>query len=163
MSNRHTVRSRAIAFTGLLALVLVVTAFSSPRFSASLSPRLSAAPASRVTTTPSSPDVAELRRHTRLVRSEPAKDSVIRVAPTELRLWFSETLDLAVTRVRLVDGQRAPVHTAALTRADAADAPIVAALEAPLPNGNYSVEWSTSSKDGHPVRGTFRFSVRVAP
>lgn len=139
MNNRNTPRARrAIAFASLAALVLVVTAFASPR------------------------DGAELRRHTRLVRSEPAKDSVVRVAPTELRLWFSETLDLAVTRVTLTDGNRQQVPTNALTRAEGADAPIVAPLNAALPDGNYTVTWSTSSKDGHPVRGTYRFSVRVA-
>ncbi len=106
---------------------------------------------------------AEVRRHTRLVRSEPAKDSVVRLAPTELRLWFSETLDLAVTRVRLTSAGQVPVETGPLTRADAADAPIVTALSAALPDGNYTVTWSTSSRDGHPVRGTFHFSVRVAP
>lgn len=101
------------------------------------------------------------RRHTRLVRSEPAKDSVVRVAPAELRLWFNETVDLAVTRVRLSDGTPQPIPTGTLTRANEADAPIVAPLAAPLPDGNYTVTWSASSKDGHPVRGTYRFSVRV--
>jgi len=125
----------------LLALALVVTAltaFSSTR------------------------EEASARRHTRLVRSEPAKDSTVRVAPTELRLWFSETLDLGVTRIVLTDAARQPIATRALTRDAATDAPIITALDAPLPDGNYSVAWSTSSKDGHPVRGTFRFSVRVA-
>jgi methionine-rich copper-binding protein CopC len=101
-------------------------------------------------------------RHTRLLRSEPVQDSIARVAVTELRLWFSEPLDLAVTRVRLFDASRAPIQTAALARAAASDAPIVVALSAALSDGSYSVEWSTSSKDGHPVRGTFRFSVRVS-
>lgn len=128
---------RASTFMALALLVTVAAAFVAPDHASAV------------------------RRHTRLVRSEPAKDSVVRVAPTELRLWFSETLDLAVTRVTLSDGNRQPVATGALTRA-ADDAPIVAPLTAALADGNYTVTWSTSSKDGHPVRGTFRFSVRVA-
>jgi methionine-rich copper-binding protein CopC len=130
---------RASTFAAIATLVLIVSAFAAPH------------------------DTADMRRHTRLVRSEPAKDSVVRLAPTELRLWFSETLDLAVTRVTLADGNRQPVAVNALTRAEGADAPIVAPLNAALPDGNYTVTWSTSSKDGHPVRGTFRFSVRVTP
>lgn len=133
-----TLRTRLRTLAALTILVAVGGAFSAP------------AP---------SPDA---RRHTRLVRSEPAKDSVIRVAPTELKLWFSEKLDLAVTRVRLTAGEVA-VETGPLTRAEAADAPIVAPLVAPLRDGNYTVTWSTASADGHPVRGTFRFTVRSAP
>lgn len=128
---------RASTFMALALLVTVAAAFVAPDHASTV------------------------RRHTRLVRSEPAKDSVVRVAPTELRLWFSETLDLAVTRVTLSDGNRQPVATGALTRATDR-APIVAPLTAALADGNYTVTWSTSSKDGHPVRGTFRFSVRVA-
>lgn len=134
-----SIRSFRVAILPLAALVTLASAFSTSR----------------------ADDAA--RRHTSLIRSEPAKDSVVRVAPTELRLWFNEALDLAVTRVTLTDGNRQPVPTGALTRSDAANAPIVAPLAEPLPDGNYSVSWSTSSKDGHPVRGTFRFSVRTAP
>lgn len=149
MTSRIATRtSRAVRLVGLAVVIASVSAFTHWR----------SGPSSGSLGT-----VAEADLHTRLVRSEPAKDSVIRVAPTELRLWFSDMIDLAVTRVLLFDGQRAPVRTAALTRADATDAPIIAALAAPLPNGNYSVEWSTSSQDGHPVRGAFRFSVRVVP
>jgi methionine-rich copper-binding protein CopC len=131
--------SRIRSFAALTILVATVAAFS--------------APFSR----------AEARRHVRLVRSEPAKDSVIRVAPTEIRLWFSEPLDLAVTRVRLTSTGMVPVPTGSMARADAADAPIVVPIDAPLLDGNYSVNWSSQSKDGHPMRGSFRFSVRVAP
>ncbi len=101
------------------------------------------------------------RRHTRLVKSAPAKDSVV-AAPTSLQLWFNEKVDLGITRVRLADAAGAAVAVGPLTRADSADAPIVAAVMGAVPAGVYTVSWSTASKDGHPVRGTFNFTVKAA-
>jgi methionine-rich copper-binding protein CopC len=142
MSFRSPIVSRRVAALAALALLAVATT---------------------AVTAPAAPAADALRRHVRLVRSEPARDSVVRVAPTEIRLWFSETLDLAVTRVQLTDGTRQQVRLKPITRAEGADAPIVAAAEAPLADGNYMVTWTTSSKDGHPMRGTFRFTVRATP
>jgi methionine-rich copper-binding protein CopC len=101
--------------------------------------------------------------HTRLLRSDPPKDSVVRTAPTALRLWFSERLDVAVTRVSVTDGAQQAVPVGALAYAAGDDAPMVVPLAQPLPDGAYTVRWSTSSRDGHPVRGTYRFRVRTAP
>jgi methionine-rich copper-binding protein CopC len=88
------------------------------------------------------------RRHVRLVKSTPVKDS--------------EPVELGVTRVRLTGVSGTTVATGPLKRADVADAPIIAAVLGPMADGIYTVNWSTASKDGHPVRGTFEFTVRAA-
>ncbi len=101
------------------------------------------------------------RRHVRLVKSSPVQDSVV-AAPATVELWFSEKVELGVTRVRLSGVSGTTVATGPLKRADVADAPIVAAVLGPMAAGVYTVNWSTASKDGHPVRGAFEFTVRAA-
>lgn len=102
------------------------------------------------------------RFHTRLVRSAPAKDAVLTAAPAALELWFSEKIDLAASRVQLVDAAAKPVPTAAITRDDSKpDQPVVARITGPLANGVYTVHWSAASGDGHPVRGSFSFTVKT--
>ena len=101
------------------------------------------------------------RFHTRLVKSAPAKDTVLAAAPASVQLWFSEQIDLTTSRVQLVDAAAKPVPTAALTRDDTkADQPVVARVSGALANGVYTVNWSTASDDGHAVKGSFNFTVK---
>ena len=100
------------------------------------------------------------RRHTRLVRSIPARDSVIAAAPARVQLWFNEPIELKVSRLRLEGPAAKGVTLQPLERADAADAPVTAPLPAGLGDGRYVVHWSTASKDGHVVRDSFAFTLR---
>src|SRR5688572_14870507 len=100
------------------------------------------------------------RRHTRLVRSIPARDSVIAAAPARVQLWFNEPIELKVSRLRL-DGPAAKgVALQPLERAAEVDAPVTAPLPNGLADGKYVVHWSTASKDGHVVRDSFAFTLR---
>jgi methionine-rich copper-binding protein CopC len=101
------------------------------------------------------------RRHTRLVRSIPGRDSVVTVVPRQLQLWFSEPIELAVSRVRLAGPSAELRQLAPLGRASAdASAPVTAPLPDSLAAGRYTVHWSTASKDGHVVRDSFAFTIR---
>ncbi len=46
-----------------------------------------------------------------------------------------------------------------MTRAEAKDAPLSAAISKPLAAGAYKVTWKAMSKDGHVVNGTIDFKV----
>jgi methionine-rich copper-binding protein CopC len=100
------------------------------------------------------------RRHTRLVRSIPERDSVIATAPARVQLWFNEAIELKVSRLRLDGPAARGVALQPLERAEAADAPVTAPLPAGLVDGRYVVHWSTASKDGHVVRDSFAFHLR---
>lgn len=100
------------------------------------------------------------RRHTRLVRSIPMRDSVIATAPARVQLWFNEPIELKVSRLRLDGPAVKGVALQPLERAAAADAPVTAPLPAGLADGRYVVHWSTASKDGHVVRDSFAFTLR---
>lgn len=99
--------------------------------------------------------------HLRLERSAPADEAVLEESPEEIRLWFSQEPELAVSRVGL-QGPAGEVELGDVER-DEEDAKILfASVPEPLPDGQYSVSWATSSGDGHPVRGDFGFRVQTA-
>jgi hypothetical protein len=97
--------------------------------------------------------------HLRLVKSEPAKDSVVD-APRQLRLWFSLKPALAVTSVKLVSASGTPVKLGAPKHAGDAKLPVEVTVEETLAPGTYTLSWKTASSDMHPVTGDFSFTVK---
>ena len=97
--------------------------------------------------------------HAQLESSDPAAQSVLLVAPTQVVLHFGEpvTVDAGSLRVLGPDGQRIDSggthHLAGDSRA------IATALPPRLPRGSYVVAWRVISADSHPVHGAFVYSV----
>jgi len=97
--------------------------------------------------------------HAFLDRAEPKVGSTIAAPPTQIRLWFTESLEPTLCLVK-VDGP------AAFGGAAAAQAPggnaraLVAALRKPVPAGRYVVHWRVVSVDSHMTTGAFSFEVR---
>lgn len=85
--------------------------------------------------------------HGALKRSEPARAARLTTAPRELRLTFTETPVLGFTRI-LFTGPAGAVRLGAL-RLDSALA-VVGAIEGPLVEGSYTVEWQIAGKDDIP-------------
>lgn len=98
--------------------------------------------------------------HLRLEKSEPTKDEALSAAPKVIRLWFSLPPEMAVTAVKLADANGNPITLAAPTRGTGAKDPVESVIQGALVAGSYTVSWKTSSKDGHPIRGDFTFSVK---
>ncbi|HEV2129759.1 MAG TPA: copper resistance protein CopC [Longimicrobiaceae bacterium] len=97
--------------------------------------------------------------HQRLLRSEPAREATLNVAPRELRLVFNEPVTLAFTRLELLGPQGTPVALGELRTAPDSTQVLIAPITGPLRAGGYAVRWQTASQDGHPVRGEFTFSI----
>jgi len=95
--------------------------------------------------------------HLQLVRSAPAANASVGIAPDSIRLWFSQAPELKLTSVKVTGPGAAVVALAPLAKGDSAL--VVAAVKAKMPAGAYTVAWRTMSKDGHVVRGTFAFTV----
>lgn len=97
--------------------------------------------------------------HQQLRRAEPARDAVVRTVPAELRLHFNEPVQLAFTRIELIgpDGVAVPLGEAGLVP-DSARV-LVVPLPAGLRAGRHVVRWSTASRDGHPVRDEYAFTI----
>jgi methionine-rich copper-binding protein CopC len=97
--------------------------------------------------------------HAELMRADPAIDSVVANAPTQVQLWFSEQPELRFSEVRVVDQAGRPVDRGDL-RADPADPLSVIVGLNSLSPGSYTVSWKAlSAVDGHVTRGVFVFTV----
>lgn len=99
--------------------------------------------------------------HTALTDSDPAKDATLAAPPTAMTLTFSEDLNPAFASVVLngADGRNW------ISDPPRVDGPKLSASVRPdLPgNGVYTVAYRVVSADGHPVSGSFAFTVAEAP
>jgi putative copper export protein/methionine-rich copper-binding protein CopC len=97
--------------------------------------------------------------HQRLLATEPAADGLTTTVPRELRLSFYEPVELAFTTVALLgpDGSVVALGTPRLSpdSATVLIVPVTGTMRA----GEYTVQWATASRDGHPVRDAFTFTV----
>ncbi|MEB7506048.1 copper resistance CopC family protein [Arthrobacter koreensis] len=101
---------------------------------------------------------APAHAHDELVSSNPADGAVLDAAPSEIELVFSsELMDLG-NQVIVEDaaGNNVAASEPVLTRETLVQA--VPALDA----GDYKVNWRAVSGDGHPITGTFSFTVNAA-
>ena len=96
-------------------------------------------------------------KHATLVSSEPAANSHLASPPTRVRLVYSEPIEGKLAKVTIVPATAAPMVLRA--GADPRDVHAVIAPVDALGPGSYKVEWRVVSADGHPVDGTFSFTV----
>jgi methionine-rich copper-binding protein CopC len=97
-------------------------------------------------------------RHNRLLRAEPGADSTVKQSPAQIRLWFKEPPEVAVSSIKLADVAARPYATGSVT-ATSDKTSIAVAVTVPLPAGKYTVTWKTAGVDGHVIRGSFGFTV----
>lgn len=96
--------------------------------------------------------------HGVLRSAAPGAGDHLSLAPRELRLTFTEAVELAVTRLSLI-GPDGPVPLALLTLdADSATV-LIGGIDGPLVSGVYTVNWQVVGVDGHPVRGQYTFII----
>lgn len=96
--------------------------------------------------------------HGALKSSVPASGARLASAPTEIRLVFTEAVELAFTRVEF-RGANGPILLRASAFAGADKRTVVTPIDAPLVAGDYTVTWQIAGADGHPVRGAYKFSI----
>lgn len=97
--------------------------------------------------------------HGALRGSSPASGAHLAVAPRELRLTFSERVELAVAQLQLVGPDSVPVPLGPLALAPDSAGVLVGEIRGPLRAGAYTVAWQVAGPDGHPVRGRFTFVI----
>lgn len=97
--------------------------------------------------------------HAKLESSEPKAASVLDAAPKRIHLQFNEALEQAFSKIALTGPHNAAV---ALPKA-AVDKDNPKAMTVALPAlqaGQYRVQWSTLTHDGHKTKGEFTFKVK---
>jgi copper transport protein len=98
--------------------------------------------------------------HATLVSSQPAANSTLAAAPATVRLEFSEPVEPAVAHLSII---RADGRSVALSIAnDPHDAHFLVAAPGDIGTGTVRVVWHIVSEDGHPVGGSFIFTIGAA-
>ncbi len=98
--------------------------------------------------------------HAILLRSDPAKDAILSVAPQQVRMWFSEDLNPVLSTAVVVnaENQRVDNRDAHVSSNDPREMDVT--LMSNLPPAVYIVVWrSDSNDDGHILRGSFIFTL----
>ncbi|AQT83181.1 copper resistance protein CopC [Mycolicibacterium litorale] len=99
--------------------------------------------------------------HTALIASDPAKDAQISAPLTTVVLTFSESINptFANVVVRSADGRD---WVTGQVRVDGPRLTVDVGPQ-PLPRGGYTVGYRVVSADGHPVSGSYAFTITAAP
>ena len=99
-----------------------------------------------------------VKAHSTLLETNPAEDEIIEDSPSTLELRFNEPVEHDLAMVTIYNRNAETIFT------DSPDGDIERAplLEFSLPDleeGTYTVNWNIVSADGHPVSGSYTFSV----
>jgi copper resistance protein C len=96
--------------------------------------------------------------HAVLQRAEPRVDSLLKRAPDEVQLHFSERLEPAYSSVRVLNDRDAQVDRQD-SRVDRANRALLRVTLPPLPPGKYTVRWRVLSIDADVTEGSFTFRI----
>lgn len=95
--------------------------------------------------------------HSHLSDSNPKDGEEITNAIQEITLDFDgEIMQGSYIEVTSTEGA-----TFEVDKINIGEGQLVAILEKPLPNGEFKVDWSIISADGHPLEGAYSFTVNV--
>jgi len=93
--------------------------------------------------------------HAELLSAEPAPGSTVQTL-TEIRLVFSEPVSTE-SQIELLQDfvTAAELHPVV----DLNDATVLRAAVPPLPDGVYTVQWTVTSSDSHPISGSYSLGI----
>ncbi|MEV6296185.1 copper resistance protein CopC [Streptomyces sp. NPDC051896] len=97
--------------------------------------------------------------HAVLTGSAPADGSVVKSAPKQVTLAFTESVGLLDNSFSILDPDNPEVRTGEPGHAAGHSDTAQVALPAKLAQGTYTVSWRVISTDSHPVSGVMTFSV----
>nr|WP_229881647.1 copper resistance protein CopC [Streptomyces alanosinicus] len=97
--------------------------------------------------------------HAALRTTDPADGTVLRTAPRQVTLTFTESVGLLTDSFRVYDPRNHRLRTGPAEHAPGRSDTARAALPAKLATGTYTVAWRVVSADSHPVSGALTFSV----
>ena len=97
--------------------------------------------------------------HAFLVRAEPRVGSKVNKVPTEVRVWFSETVQASVSSIQVFDVNGKQVDKKD-THSDRTNRAVLCVSLIPaLTPGSYKVFWRVTSMDTHATDGDFHFQI----
>ncbi|WP_405830945.1 copper resistance CopC/CopD family protein [Streptomyces sp. NBC_01176] len=97
--------------------------------------------------------------HAALTGADPQDGSVLKTAPRQVTLTFTESVGLLDDSFRVLDPGNRRVHTGEPGHADGRSDTARVTLPKGLGTGTFTVAWRVVSADSHPVSGAFTFSI----
>ena len=96
--------------------------------------------------------------HASLDRAAPAAGSAVHGSPPQLKLWFTQRVEPAFSKVRVLDRNGKQVAKDD-PEVDRTDATLLRVSLPKLPPGRYRVKWRVLAVDTHVSEGAFTFDV----
>jgi methionine-rich copper-binding protein CopC len=97
--------------------------------------------------------------HSSLDHSEPKNGAVLKQAPPEIRMWFTEPIKAGLSTIEVRDANGKQVDQRDL-RADGKQPALVhLSLITTVAPGTYKVTWNAVAQDFHVSKGSFSFRV----
>jgi methionine-rich copper-binding protein CopC len=96
--------------------------------------------------------------HAFLDRAEPRVGSTTGKAPSEVRIWFTQRLEPAFSKIQVFDAQGKEIDKRD-THVDAKEKNLLLVSLPELSAGTYKVSWHVVSVDTHRTQGDFKFTV----
>lgn len=104
--------------------------------------------------------VTPANAHSHLKSSTPANGEVLAVSPDRVALEFPEGVELKFSGLKVTNAAHGEAKLGAATQPAGRDSTLEVPLSEPLAAGDYTVDWHVLSKDGHKMKGSFKFSIR---
>ncbi|WP_340616335.1 CopC domain-containing protein YobA [Xenorhabdus entomophaga] len=98
--------------------------------------------------------------HAHLKDQIPAENTTVEAAPQTITLSFSERIELGFSKVKLTGPEKTAIKTGKLELDPETKTKLILPVEGKLAAGEYSVDWSVLSVDGHKTKGAYNFTVR---
>lgn len=97
--------------------------------------------------------------HAILVKSQPAKDEEVKVAPKQVDLWFNDPVRSEYKALAVIDSEGKRVDNRDVEQS-LTDGSHIHATVGDLAPGTYTVRYRVVSEDTHIVTGKFQFTVK---
>ncbi|MBD2804522.1 CopC domain-containing protein YobA [Xenorhabdus sp. ZM] len=98
--------------------------------------------------------------HAHLKDQTPAENTTVEAAPQAITLSFSERIELGFSKVKLIGPEKVAIKTGKLELDPETKTKLILPVEDKLAAGEYSVDWSVLSVDGHKTKGVYNFTVK---
>jgi copper resistance protein C len=98
--------------------------------------------------------------HSTLDHSDPRDRSVLKQAPHEIRMWFTEPIKAKLSTIEVRDAGGKQVDRGDLTADEKDPALVHLSLISEMAPGTYKVTWSAVAQDLHVSKGSFSFQVQ---
>ena len=96
--------------------------------------------------------------HAFLDHADPKVGSTIKGSPSVVKIWFTEELEPAFSKIQVFDSTGKEVD-AKDVKVDSSNKALMTVSVSNLPAGTYKVKWSAVAVDTHHTTGGFSFQV----